>query len=140
MEKMEKTDIIQHNYCEGCGRLMALSYKQAICPTCIEQQLFDKVRDYVRTYEVNEYDVANHFDITVRQVRGWIKEGRMEYKERDEKSALGGSVCFRCGAKVNFGTLCAKCLKLLNGEGRQGVAKPQPGEEGRMRFVDKEDE
>lgn len=128
-----------HKYCKGCGRALALSYKKEHCAACEELQLFDSVREYVRTYEVNEYDVADHFEIPVRRIRDWIKEGRIEYKEQGT-NALGGSVCFRCGAKVSFGTLCTKCLKLMNGEGKQGMMTLQPGEAGRMRFVDPEEE
>ena len=64
----------QYKYCKKCGRVLAPSYQEDLCPSCTESELFDKVRDFVRENDVNEYDVATHFSIPVRQVKGWIKE------------------------------------------------------------------
>lgn len=126
-----------YKYCKGCGRMLSPNYPEDYCGACQETQLFDKVRDFVRTYDVNEYDVAEHFGISVRMVKQWIKEGRIEYKEQGKKS-IGGSYCSHCGAKVSFGTLCTKCLKLLNGEKMQGFSMAPKEDVGRMRFIDKE--
>ena len=88
-------------------------YARDLCSVCETQLIFDDVREYIRSEEVNEYDVAKHFDIPVGMVQQWIKEGRIEYKERGAKTVMS-SFCQRCGAKVTFGTLCQKCLKELN--------------------------
>ena len=127
----------RYKYCKGWGRAMSPNVINVYCEACEETQLFDKVRDFFRSYEVNEYDVAEHFGISVRIVKQWIKEGRIEYKERGTRS-IGGSYCSHCGTKVSFGTLCSKCLKLLNGEGIQGFSAAPKEEEGRMRFMDKD--
>lgn len=129
----------QYKYCKNCGRVLAPSYHGDLCPSCIESELFDKVRDFVRENDVNEYDVATHFSIPVRKVKGWIKEGRIEYKEHGRKT-VSALYCSRCGARVTFGTLCSKCLKLLNREDRHGFAAVPKGEEGKIRFVDYEEE
>ena len=100
---------------------------------------FDKVREFVRNNDVNEYQVAEYFDIPVRMVKQWIKEGRIEYKEKD-KAGIMSNYCSRCGQPVSFGTLCPQCLRLLNGEKARmiGFSKPEEGEEGEMRFLDGE--
>lgn len=117
---------------------MSPKYTGELCPLCIETQLFDEVREFIRSNDVNEYDVAARFSIPVRQVKQWIKEGRIEYKEQEVKS-LGSTQCSRCGVKLNFGTLCQKCLKELNGEKKQGFGLPT-AEEGRMWFMEAERE
>ena len=70
-------------------------------------------------------------------VKGWIKEGRIEYKEMvDGKRSINNHLsCERCGAPVTFGTLCSKCLKLLN-KNMHGydLHKHQPDDD-RMRFL-----
>lgn len=78
---------VNYKYCKICKRILPVSYKEDFCSECEERMLFDKVRDFVRKNEVNEYQVAEHFGISVRQVKQWIKEGRMEYKERDQEDA-----------------------------------------------------
>lgn len=130
---------INYKYCKLCKRILPVSYKEEFCGDCEERMLFDKVRDFVRKNEVNEYQVAEHFGISVRQVKQWIKEGRMEYKERDQKTLMS-SYCIRCGARVSFGSLCTKCLRLLNGE-KTGYGVMEHSEEaGRMRFIDNDQE
>lgn len=127
-----------YNYCKGCGRGLSPKYTGEFCPLCIEAQLFDAVREFIRANDVNEYDVAARFGIPIRQVKQWIKEGRIEYKEKTAKQ-IESMHCSICGAKVNFGTLCQKCLKELNGEKKQGFGLPTV-EEGRMRFMEAERE
>lgn len=127
--------------CKRCGRMLPDTYLDELCPTCRETVLFDQVRDYVRSDDVTEYQVAEHFDIPVEKVRAWIKDGRIEYKDKNVKSSDGpagitGMYCSRCGARVTFGTLCTKCLKLLN-ENRQGYAPVKKKTDGeKMRYFE----
>ena len=125
----------EEHCCQSCGRPLPARYEGDCCISCMERQLFEKVRDYIRANDVNEYDVAEHINIPHRKVKGWIKEGRIEYKEQVEKN-ISAIFCSRCGAKVNFGTLCQKCLKMMNGENREGFAMLTKAEEGKMRFMD----
>ena len=128
-----------YKYCEVCGRTRPLTYTKDCCPACEELQLFDKVRDYVRSHDANEYDVAEYFGISLRVVKQWIRDGRMEYKEAT-KASMVSMYCSRCGAPVNFGTLCPKCLKLLNGEVKGYAINSLSNEIGKMRFLDSEEE
>lgn len=118
---------------------IAAFVRQGILLCREELLLFDKVREFVRNNDVNEYQVAEYFDIPVRMVKQWIKEGRIEYKEKD-KAGIMSNYCSRCGQPVSFGTLCPQCLRLLNGEKARmiGFSKPEEGEEGEMRFLDGE--
>ena len=126
-------------YCKMCRKALPPLSDWEYCYACEELLLFDKVREFVRNNDVNEYQVAEYFDIPVRMVKQWIKEGRIEYKEKD-KAGIMSNYCSRCGQPVSFGTLCPQCLRLLNGEKARmiGFSKPEEGEEGEMRFLDGE--
>ena len=110
---MTEEDKGAYRYCKNCGRVLSPTYEAELCPTCEENQLFDKVRDYIRKNDVTEMQVAEHFGIPQKKVKAWIKEGRIEYKEDGDKRALVSIRCARCGAKVTFGTLCSRCLKIM---------------------------
>lgn len=134
---MEQEALFQNaKYCKNCGRILVANWTKDICNECETVLLFDDVREYIRSNEVNEYDVAAHFDIPVGMVQYWIKEGRIEYKEREEKTIFN-AFCQRCGVKVTFGTLCQKCLKEMNDQ-RKGYAVKAIGaqEDGKLRFLE----
>mgnify|MGYP002536908986 FL=1 len=116
---MTEEDKGAYKYCKNCGRVLSPTYEAELCPTCEENQLFDKVRDYIRKNDVTEMQVAEHFGIPQKKVKAWIKEGRIEYKEDGDKRALVSIRCAKCGAKVTFGTLCSRCLKIMKLENTQ---------------------
>ena len=43
--------------CKLCQRSLPISYKDSICPACQERNLFNEVREFIRSHEVNEYEV-----------------------------------------------------------------------------------
>ena len=87
---------------------------------------------------MNEYEVAEHFGIPIKQVKAWIREGRIEYRTSESGSSISMH-CQRCGAPVSFGTLCPKCLKLLNGSKGVSMQKLNSGD-SKMRYLDNENE
>lgn len=119
--------------CEYCGRPLPLKYAESVCPACKEFSLFHEVREYIRENDVTEYDVADHFSIPLSLVKKWIREGRIEYKEKDTPS-LKSTHCQRCGAAVSFGTVCPKCLKIMNASGHTATISKE--ENNRMRFLE----
>ena len=126
------------NQCANCKRPLPRDYKEELCPRCMDLVLFSEVKNFIRENDVNEYEVAAHFDIPLKQVKAWIREGRIEYKEKGSAS-ISSLHCQRCGAPVTFGSLCPKCLKLLNGKkGYQTFNSGSNGSE-KMRFFDKEE-
>lgn len=137
---MKKTAQLFDNFnaCEICKRPLPESYTESICPACKERQLFHQVRDFIRANNVNEYQVAEHFGISIRQVKGWIREGRIEYKEDEaSQNKIEGLHCERCGAPVSFGSLCPKCLKLLNTHGYQ-TNSTTVSDKNKMRYLEQE--
>ena len=129
-----------HNFrvCAVCGRRLPEAYDEELCPSCKNEQLLHEVKDFIRANDVNEYQVAGHFNIPVSTVKNWIREGRIEYRTK-ENGGCFSMHCQRCGAPVTFGTLCPKCLKLLNGAGKgYGITQNSSSDE-RMRFIRHDD-
>ena len=118
-------------YCPQCGTQLNEMYPHELCPNCMEQNLFTEVKEYIRENEVREQDVAEHFNIPVRKVRSWIKEGRIQYKG-DDKDTISGLHCRFCGKPISFGVACSECHSLQN---LQVVAAAQKNGEEAMRFI-----
>lgn len=76
----EDGDSYNKKNCARCGKLLPKSYKEEYCTNCKEAMLFDEVRDYIRSGNVTERDVAEHFGISKEKVKAWIREGRVEYR------------------------------------------------------------
>lgn len=125
-----------YKLCPLCGKRLPHSYKEEYCPLCIDANLLNQVKDFIRENDVNEYQVADHFDIPVRHVKEWIREGRIEYRQTAQET-INKIYCHICGAAVTFGTVCAKCLKQQNKEAMRGfVANGPSNKSDRMHFLD----
>lgn len=122
--------------CAKCGRDLHESYPYELCPACMEFELFSEVKEYIRSNEdVHEQDVAEKFHIPLSTVRGWIREGRIQYKG-DNSDKIAGVVCRMCGKPIAFGNLCPQChalqqLQVIGNLRRQTDA-------GEMHFIGKE--
>ena len=137
---MEKKSFFgNYKYCEGCHQLLESSYEFDMCPSCIEQEVFKQVRDYIRSNDVTEYEVAERFALPIERVKGWIREGRIQYQDKPGEKTLGQR-CARCGALILQGEFCTKCLNFLRAPKGTLVNNPFKDEESRMRFLnDKQD-
>ncbi len=122
--------------CSVCHRDLPEKYEGDLCPVCQENQLFSEVKEYIRAQDVTEYQVAEHFNIPRMLVKKWIAEGRVEYKEQEEK--IVNLHCSMCGEKITFGTLCQKCYREKY-HTAAGFLPLQLGEKSKMRFLDKDD-
>lgn len=124
-----------YKYCKDCKTLLPEGYEFEFCPQCIEQRLFREVRDYIRKNNVNEYDVAEEFQLPVGRVKSWIREGRIQYQAQNSKQVLGIH-CARCGEPITVGTFCANCLRFMRGpKGTLGFQMDDI-EASKMRFLD----
>lgn len=120
--------------CKQCGRRLHPKYNKDICPACMEMNLFNEVKDYIRKNDVNESQVADHFGISNAKVRAWIRDGRIQYKNTDGKT-MSQVYCQICGKPLDFGNLCSECRHL---QGLEVVAKRYGEEAGQMRFINKD--
>lgn len=133
-EKFQKAGVKQ---CVRCGRDMHEIYPKDICPVCEEIELFHHVKEFIReNVDVREQDVADKFNIPIGKVRGWIREGRIQYKE-DKSEKIVDLKCKICGKPIAFGVTCAECHSLQQ---LQVVAGMNKMEDGRMHFLGKEKE
>lgn len=132
---MEQVSLFDNfKFCSVCRRALPLNYEEEMCPGCVENELFGRVKEYIRSKDVTEYQVAEHFQIPHRKVKRWIEDGRIEYKEQTER--IRNLHCSICGESISFGNLCQKCYKEKYNT-RAGYAPLQEGEhENKMRFLD----
>lgn len=123
--------------CKRCGRDLHPTYPHELCPICMEMDLFNQVKEYIRSNEdVREQDVAEKFNIPIRKVRSWIREGRIQYKG-EAANKIGGVVCQICGKPISFGNLCPMCHSLKQLQVVRQYKKPSETA-GEMHFIGKE--
>ena len=134
---MEKVSLFDNlKFCAICRRALPLEYEGELCPACVENQLFNEVKEYIRSKDVTEYQVAEHFRIPHRKVKKWIEEGRIEYKEQEER--IRNLHCVECGTPISFGNLCQRCYKEKYNT-KAGYAPLQASaDENKMRFLDEQ--
>lgn len=107
-------------FCRICHVSLPTNTVDNICPVCREQELFVEVKDYIREKDVTEREVAEHFHIPLNKVRGWIKEGRITYKEAPGiKTETFGPTkkCRECGMQLPSSSkdnICQTCLGILS--------------------------
>lgn len=117
--------------CDICHKDLPPAYSGTTCPACTEHLLFQEVKEYIRSTDVNEYQVADRFQIPLPLVRSWIREGRIQYKEHVEDKVR--MHCQICGVQIAFGNVCPKCLKTQNTSGAS--FKSFNADEGNMRHL-----
>ena len=128
----------RYKSCSMCGRQLPIDYEKDYCPACEDDVLFKEVREYIRTHEVTEFELAEIFNISQNKVRRWIKEGRIEYVTGENK--MMNTRCQRCGIPVSFGTLCPDCMRVMNGSKEVSyISFGSKKDSNRMRFLSKED-
>lgn len=120
-----------YKVCEICHKKLPPDCTDTICPICSEHLLFQQVKEFIRSNDVNEYQVAERFDIPVGLVRAWIREGRIQYKDSDIDKVRTN--CQICGAQISFGNICPKCLKEQKTSGT--TFKSHYTDAGTMRFL-----
>lgn len=120
--------------CTYCKCPLPSNYDGELCPRCADAQLFRDVKEYIRANDVNEYQVAEHFQIPLKQVKNWIREGRIEYRTDPQTAKYVVMHCQKCGAPISFGSLCQKCLKQENSG--HGTTLQDFSSDTRMHYLD----
>lgn len=118
--------------CKQCDCLLGKYYNDDLCPTCKEQNLFSEVKEYIRSTDANEYDVARFFHIPVSKVRTWINDGMIEYKNIND-SNISSVRCHVCGKRITSGTICPGCRRRQQLE--ETAVYSNKVSAGEMRFV-----
>ncbi|MGN0497402.1 MAG: flagellar protein [Lachnospiraceae bacterium] len=128
--------------CKQCKRIFNYLTGPAICPACKEklEEKFIEVKEYIRENPkegINEVAKAN--DVSVNQIRRWIREERLSFSE---DSGIGID-CESCGKIIRSGRLCQSCKDKLLGKvddmyrTDESIVTKKHREAARMRFLEK---
>ena len=72
--------------CKTCGRRIPLSQHDDLCRDCLKREIFPKVKEYINENpDVNEMIVATQFDLDRDLVHEWIREGRLQYRNNQNR-------------------------------------------------------
>lgn len=125
-------------FCSWCHCPIPTDSESEYCDSCQESMQFREIREYVREHDVNEFQLAEAFELPLRQVKQWIREGRLEYK--DEQHSMVNLHCQKCGKSIQFGNYCPECNRAMLGvQGGFETLKAGSVDE-QMRFYNKDRE
>lgn len=100
--------------CKDCGRLFNYIGGPRLCPDCIKKldEKFNEVKEYIRENPAASlYQVSEEMDVSVKQIKIWIREERLAFTE-DSNVTIP---CDSCGKLIKTGRFCKECkLQLIN--------------------------
>ena len=79
LNALERKNSVRLKYCTHCGCAISRNSELKFCANCQETILFQEVREYIRSNNVNEFQVAEHFGLPLSVVKSWMREHRIEY-------------------------------------------------------------
>ena len=100
--------------CRSCGRMFNY-IGTAICPECAKavEAKFEDVKKYIYDHpRCSIHEVAEEMEISVAQIRKWLKEERLTFCE-DSDIALN---CEKCGKKILTGRFCKACKDSMSSQ------------------------
>jgi len=81
-----------------------------VCPTCYEndENEFQKIKDYLNVHPCAKiFDVVADLNISIKQIKRYLRESRLEILEKDNHFLL----CESCGKSIRTGRYCDECYK-----------------------------
>lgn len=114
--------------CKSCGRLFNYLSGPPICPACREalEDKFARTKDFVRNNPGATIQlVAEKNDVTVQQIRQWVREERLEFS----KDSPIGIECESCGATIRTGRFCEACKGRMRSDFSNAISTPKPAPE-----------
>lgn len=127
--------------CKSCGKLFNYIGGPPICPECVKETevKFEEVKQYIYDHPgAGIQEVSESMDVSVAQIRKWLKEERLSFSESSEIALE----CEKCGKRILTGRFCKMCkdtmVKDLGGMYRKEPPKPvqKPKTENKMRFLE----
>ena len=111
--------------CKSCGRLFNYMSGPVMCPNCQRklEEKFQQVKQYLDenpNSSVNQ--VAEAMDVSVKQIKQWVKEERLILSE----ASLDGVLCEHCGRPITSGRFCDKCKAAMANNLRSALNRPRP--------------
>ncbi|HOM03762.1 MAG TPA: flagellar protein [Acetivibrio sp.] len=103
--------MIDISTCEICGKLYNNPHGFfRVCPICYEsdEYEFKKIKDYLNLHpSAKIFDVVTDLNISVKQIKRYLRESRLEILEKDNHFLL----CESCGKSIRTGRYCDECYK-----------------------------
>lgn len=130
--------------CKDCGKLFNYMGGVPVCTACSKklEEKFAEVKEYIYDNpNCNINQVADANDVSVQQIKHWIREERLSFSDSSEI----GIECEKCGAMIKTGRFCQRCKKHLEDtfgnmyQPKRGTApvKKKTTADAKMRFLDK---
>lgn len=129
--------------CKKCGKLYNKAEGGKFCPVCMKEleEKYLEVRQYIRDNKgASIVEVSRETDVSVEQIREWIREERIELNTPDDPTLT----CLSCGTPVKTGRYCEHCKgKLADAFKGVYVKKQESNRDGlksngeKMRFLQK---
>ena len=127
--------------CKSCGKLFNYMGGAPLCPECRTalENKFHEVKQYVHDNpNASMGQVAEDMEVSVKQIREWIKQERLILSE----ASVDGVLCEHCGRPIRCGRYCEKCKAALTNKLQSAIDKPAPeqkpvvrDEGDKMRFL-----
>ena len=127
--------------CGQCKRLFNYLAGSPICVQCREklEEKFLEVKEYVREHPGEGItEVAHATEVSVKQIRRWIREERLAFSEDSNV----GIDCESCGRTIKSGRLCKDCKDKLIGAvdsmyavNNDSVVAKRQREAAKMRYI-----
>ena len=96
-----------------------------LCPECRAklEKKFSSVKDYIGEHpQASISQVAEDMDVSVKQIKQWVKEERLILSE----ASLDGVLCEHCGRPITSGRFCDKCKAAMANNLRSALNRPRP--------------
>ncbi|OPZ92906.1 MAG: hypothetical protein BWY74_01361 [Firmicutes bacterium ADurb.Bin419] len=102
--------------CRRCKRLFNYIGGAPICHDCKQQDEVDykRVKEYLYDHpKASIIEVSQELEVSVQQIKMYLKEGRLEIVGNDGNMILE---CERCGKSITTGRLCNDCSKEVSND------------------------
>ncbi len=102
--------------CSRCGKLFTYAYGTVLCDSCkkSDEDDFRKVKDYLYNHPgANLSKIAIDLDISVKRIKNFLREGRLEISGDGANLFLD---CEKCGMSIKTGLYCEECEKALKND------------------------
>ncbi len=110
--------------CRSCGRLYNYMGGPNMCARCLQklEEKFQEVKEYLRENpKASIDDVAIEKDVSVKQIKQWIREERLSLSHPDSSDI----VCEHCGRHICSGRFCDKCKAAMQNKFYSAISKPE---------------
>jgi len=99
--------------CKKCGRIFNYIGGIQYCPACRDkdEEDYKRVKEYLYDYpKASVSQVSMDLDISVEQIKRYLREGRLEIVDDNGNLFLE---CEACGKAIRSGRFCAECERSL---------------------------